>query len=144
VRGYDGTVTAKRYAPASVARVENLYPVPDVSVDVKQNVETLIMQRIDSDLVEPLALLTDMTIPEEFLARLKWSKFVSSLNFRGPEVVEAFDTNFKTHWLRVRRRRLRSVVSPNPHAKCPSRQSGAFSSLSIRGVPFTSPSTFLH
>lgn len=101
VRGYNGEINAKRYAPVSVARVANLYSVPTENVDIKHNIEKLFMQRIDSDLVEPLSHLTLGYIPSDRTIRLKWAKFVSSLFFRMPEVVEGFDELFKIHWLDV-------------------------------------------
>lgn len=98
-KGRSGAISVKRYAPPSVARMMNLYSLTGFGIDMKQIIETRFMQRIDHDLVEPLELLTNMTIPEEISTRLKWSKFVSSLYFRMPEVVAAFDEYFTLNWL---------------------------------------------
>lgn len=99
VRGFHGKINAKRYAPVSVARVANLYSIPAENLDIKHNVEKLFMQRIDSDLIEPLSHLTLGSIPSDPAIRLKWAKFVSSLFFRMPEVVEGLDEQFKIHWM---------------------------------------------
>ena len=59
------------------------------------------MQRIDDRLSRPLRRLKCRNIPTDPSDRANWSRFVASLYFRVPEVVEALEAVFVQNWLRV-------------------------------------------
>ncbi|RVG19724.1 DUF4238 domain-containing protein [Sinorhizobium meliloti] len=96
---YGNKVSVERRGPGSVGEFQNLYTLPGVPVEQRQKIEQLFMQRIDNGLSRPLRLLKHRSIPTDPSDRANWSRFVASLYFRVPDVVEALEGVFVENWL---------------------------------------------
>ncbi len=96
---YGNKVSVERRGPGSVGEFQNLYALPGVPVEQRQKIEQLFMQRIDSGLSRPLRLLKRRSIPTDPFDRANWSRFIASVYFRIPDVVEALEGVFVKNWV---------------------------------------------
>ncbi|MBO3761092.1 DUF4238 domain-containing protein [Ciceribacter sp. L1K22] len=93
-RGHKGRLQTKRYGTVSTGYEEDLYVVPGVTEETKQNIERYFMGFVDNSAVKARDMLLDGIIPRDPDLRYSWARFVLSLVFRNPEELTQFKADF--------------------------------------------------
>jgi len=102
-RGYGGRIQVGRYGTKVTGCAEDLYTLPGVTEETKQNVEKFFMGFVDNAAVRARDMMLVDHIPTDTETRRSWARFLISLVFRNPEEVEKF-----------KRQHRRNLLTPDP------------------------------
>jgi hypothetical protein len=98
-RGYQGRIQTGRYGTASTGCAEDLYTIPGVTDETKQNVEQYFMGLVDNAAVKTRDMLMNREMPKDPEIRHSWMRFLLSVLFRNPEELASFKGRFSTDLL---------------------------------------------
>ncbi|MBB3290504.1 MULTISPECIES: DUF4238 domain-containing protein [unclassified Rhizobium] len=94
-RGHHNQISTKRIFTKQTGYAINLYTLPGVTEETKQNVERFFMSFVDDSAVKARDLLLAGEIPTNANLRHSWARFLVSLVFRNPEEVAKFKRQFR-------------------------------------------------
>ncbi|MGR9178856.1 DUF4238 domain-containing protein (plasmid) [Rhizobium leguminosarum] len=94
-RGYRDRITTKRVFTKQTGYAIDLYTLPGVTEETKQNVEKFFMGFVDDSAVKARDMLLAGEIPTDANIRHSWARFLLSLVFRNPEEVAKFKRHFR-------------------------------------------------
>ncbi|MGO4440314.1 DUF4238 domain-containing protein [Rhizobium sp. RAF56] len=98
-RGYGDRIQTGRYGTLSTGYAENLYTLPGVTEETKQNVERFFMSFVDNAAVKARDMMLEDRIPKDPEIRHSWARFILSLVFRNPEELRKFKGDFSKRLL---------------------------------------------
>lgn len=90
-------IRSRRRGVDSTGYAEDLYTMPGVTDQTKQNIERLFMGVVDSRAAEARNMLLAGTIPQGEL-RLAWARFILTMLMRSPEEISRFKSEFTRQW----------------------------------------------
>lgn len=96
-RGYQGRIQTGRYGTLSTGFADDLYALPGVTEETRQNVERIFMGVVDTTATDAQNLLLSGIIPEGDL-RASWVRFLLSLLMRTPEAIAKFKAQIGKTW----------------------------------------------
>lgn len=98
-RGYGGRIQIGRYGTKVTGCAKDLYTLPGVTEDTKQNVEKFFMSFVDNAAVKARDMMLNGEIPKDAETRHSWARFLISLVFRNPEEVGKFKREHRQNLL---------------------------------------------
>lgn len=98
-RGYRDRIEIGRYGTKVTGCAEDLYTLPGVTEETKQNVERFFMSFVDDAAVKARDQMLQRELPVDPETRHSWARFLISLVFRNPEEVLRFKTSHRQNLL---------------------------------------------
>jgi hypothetical protein len=94
-QGHHSQISTKRVFTKQTGYAIDLYTLPGVTEETKQNVERFFMSFVDDSAVKARDMLLAGEIPTHANIRHSWARFLLSLVFRNPEEVAKFKRHFR-------------------------------------------------